>query len=811
VNPHPHLEASWRDLELAEDGPIANTLRELSPIKGEVDRFNFDLIASTFERPKYSERECVRFGMTLAAANKLTVRLVVWDNQSDEPSIDNIIEQEIYNGEAPVRTELGTVVVDGVHRAIRSELAPLPGLFPFEHGWRAGFEWGDHIDLVYTPDGLELTARVAEDGVASLLAHAPAFNEAPKKKKATIVEPPLPRRARIETEKDAIAFYEAVRMPTSLVAHESVPRALFDGEFEAWSFADFLRVLEWLKSDEARKIARDEPSPVRVIGPGLVLARWLRRGIFVTAQQAVARANALTFGTREKPHKTPNFSWHPHDTWNATPAMTLLRARLASEAYAPRVRVSHPLETADLLRSVRVPSYLSAPESWETSRVAKVTVADLPLLDSNESGWILRPNNRKAPSLSASLSLGSSLATRTPLSIEAPEPSPIESSTAPAVASLGGAIRSALSTQRGSAVSVLAVDPEDGASIVVDDRGSISWVEPQPLYTDDDCVREERGSVAVGPLSERTILATTHHERDGTLALGRTVRIGFDLRVPEGGLWLSTHALGERAFCADRARIVERSTKDTRLGAEAWEGATSRDSLAAVGQRVASGDELGAVLVPIPLDDDPRTPERKLLDAIDGRAPNSRRDAVRWTGPDATVIDRWIVQRRGREDTAPIARDRARAAATIARRRSIAEGLEEPQRSDALEALREFEWRLERGADLPPGVISVTQWTLRWSEPVVRGSALATLSGHTYSIDRIINQRFFEGTSAVDALLHPSALDRVRDEALATAAVAKTGERLSVEPGTRYDAVLRARSLDAMSDGPYALYFLRTR
>ncbi|MBL8680949.1 MAG: hypothetical protein JNK05_17340 [Myxococcales bacterium] len=811
MDPHPHIEASWRALEQTEDGLVERALRELSPRQGDAERFQFDLVSSTIERPKYDERACVRRGMTLAAPQKITIRLIVWDTSSDLRTVEDIKEQELYNGEVPIRTELGTVVHDGAHRAIRSELAPPHGLFPFERGWRVGYENGDHLELAYGTDGIEVTARTAEDGVPSLLSRQPAAVEAPPRKKVSIVEPKLPTRVSLRNERDAISFFESTFMPDSVIAHESVPRSLFDDDDASfgWRFETLQRVLAWLETDEARRLSRETPPPVRVLGPGHVLARWIRRGLFLSGHHALARAKVITFGPREKPRKTADFTWLPHDTWNVASAMTLLRARLSSEAHAPPVRLAFALEAADVLRSVRIPAYMTAPKGWTRVAVGKSAVADLPVVAIDERGFVARPDVFVAATLSNAVALGAPVVSREPLALEAPEPPPIESTFAAAAARLGGAVRLASSDVSGG--TVVAVDERDGAYALEDSRGLISWVEAPALVVDEDTVREESPTVTAGPIAPRSAVATTRHFRDETLALGRLVRIGFDLRVPPGALWLSAATLGDRAFSAERARVVESVLRDTRWGAQAWEGANESDTLASVGQRVSNGQALATVSAPAPLEDDRRSPEQKLLDAIEGRPASLVREPVLWAGPDAVVSDRRVFSRRGRDEIAPQTAERARAAAVIARRRALVERLDEPTRSNALDALRELEWRLERGDDLPPGVISIAWWTLRWTEPVARGSVLATLSGHPFSIDQVTNERFFEGASAVDAVINPASRDAVRVEALAFAAVAASGQRALVAPGTTFESILRDRGIDPSSDGPLALYFVRTR
>jgi len=80
---------------------------------------------------KYTVEECQERGMTFAVPLKVTVRLVVWDKDSDTEgrSIRDIKEQEVYFGDIPLMTENGTFIINGTERVIVSQLHRSPGVF----------------------------------------------------------------------------------------------------------------------------------------------------------------------------------------------------------------------------------------------------------------------------------------------------------------------------------------------------------------------------------------------------------------------------------------------------------------------------------------------------------------------------------------------------------------------------------------------------------------------------------------------------------------------------------------------------------
>ena len=80
---------------------------------------------------KYDVAECQERGMTFAAPLKVTIRLTLYEKDSDtgHKNIRDIKEQEVYFGEIPLMTENGTFVINGTERVIVSQLHRSPGAF----------------------------------------------------------------------------------------------------------------------------------------------------------------------------------------------------------------------------------------------------------------------------------------------------------------------------------------------------------------------------------------------------------------------------------------------------------------------------------------------------------------------------------------------------------------------------------------------------------------------------------------------------------------------------------------------------------
>ena len=83
--------------------------------------------------PKYDETECKIRGITYAAPIRVSLRLIIWEkDEKSDRNVHDIKEQEIYLGEFPLMTEIGSFIVNGTERVIVSQLHKSSGVF-FSH------------------------------------------------------------------------------------------------------------------------------------------------------------------------------------------------------------------------------------------------------------------------------------------------------------------------------------------------------------------------------------------------------------------------------------------------------------------------------------------------------------------------------------------------------------------------------------------------------------------------------------------------------------------------------------------------------
>jgi len=112
-----------------EDVGLERVFNEIFPITDVNENFSLEFVSYTLGEPKYSVEECIERDMTYAAPLKATLRLIVWEDVEDgERRPKDIIEKEVYLGDLPLLTELGTFIINGAERVIVSQLHRSPGV-----------------------------------------------------------------------------------------------------------------------------------------------------------------------------------------------------------------------------------------------------------------------------------------------------------------------------------------------------------------------------------------------------------------------------------------------------------------------------------------------------------------------------------------------------------------------------------------------------------------------------------------------------------------------------------------------------------
>ena len=116
------------------DHGLQETFKSVFPIEDFAGRSILEFVSYDLEKPKYDVEECQQRGLTYASPLKVTLRLVVWEEDEDTGarSIRDIKEQDVYMGDLPLMTSNGTFIVNGTERVIVSQMHRSPGVF-FDH------------------------------------------------------------------------------------------------------------------------------------------------------------------------------------------------------------------------------------------------------------------------------------------------------------------------------------------------------------------------------------------------------------------------------------------------------------------------------------------------------------------------------------------------------------------------------------------------------------------------------------------------------------------------------------------------------
>src|SRR6187431_2603119 len=119
------LDAASHD---REDIGLERVFKDLFPITDVHENFSLEFKSYSLGEPKYSVAECIERDMTYSAPLKATLQLIVFETTEAGKRPKNIIEKEVYLGELPLLTPLGTFVINGAERVIVSQLHRSPGV-----------------------------------------------------------------------------------------------------------------------------------------------------------------------------------------------------------------------------------------------------------------------------------------------------------------------------------------------------------------------------------------------------------------------------------------------------------------------------------------------------------------------------------------------------------------------------------------------------------------------------------------------------------------------------------------------------------
>ena len=113
---------------------LDRVFKDIFPIEELSDKATLEYISFRLEKPKFDVDECRQRDLTYASSLKPTLRLVIYDidSETNTKQVLSAKEQEVYMGDIPIMTPSGTFVINGVERVVVNQMHRSPGVF-FDH------------------------------------------------------------------------------------------------------------------------------------------------------------------------------------------------------------------------------------------------------------------------------------------------------------------------------------------------------------------------------------------------------------------------------------------------------------------------------------------------------------------------------------------------------------------------------------------------------------------------------------------------------------------------------------------------------
>lgn len=112
---------------------LESVFKSIFPINSFSGNASLEYVNYTLGEPIFDVRECLMRGLTYSAPLRMKIRLMIFEkDSSNNKTIKDIKEQEVYMGDIPLMTDTGSFVINGIERVVVSQLHRSPGVF-FEH------------------------------------------------------------------------------------------------------------------------------------------------------------------------------------------------------------------------------------------------------------------------------------------------------------------------------------------------------------------------------------------------------------------------------------------------------------------------------------------------------------------------------------------------------------------------------------------------------------------------------------------------------------------------------------------------------
>ena len=122
------------DIDSYKKTGLHSAFTSVFPINSFSGNARLEYVSYKLGEPAFDVRECKLRGLTYSAPLRVKIRLVVLDKEAsgEIKPIKDIREQDVFMGEIPLMTDVGTFVINGTERVVVSQLHRSPGVI-FEH------------------------------------------------------------------------------------------------------------------------------------------------------------------------------------------------------------------------------------------------------------------------------------------------------------------------------------------------------------------------------------------------------------------------------------------------------------------------------------------------------------------------------------------------------------------------------------------------------------------------------------------------------------------------------------------------------
>ena len=122
-----HVEVGARENKGLEE--VFQTLFPITSVSGNAA---LEYVSYELGKPGYTVQECLVQGLSYSAPLRITVRLVIYDRETNFQDVKDVKEGEVFMGEVPLMTENGSFVINGTERVVVNQLHRSPGVF-YDH------------------------------------------------------------------------------------------------------------------------------------------------------------------------------------------------------------------------------------------------------------------------------------------------------------------------------------------------------------------------------------------------------------------------------------------------------------------------------------------------------------------------------------------------------------------------------------------------------------------------------------------------------------------------------------------------------